>query len=195
MDLYSALEIDRGATEPEVRKAYRQAAKRHHPDCGGSAEDFARIVLAHSVLTDPDRRKQYDETGAVDPLDAAVAQMAFDGLIMAASALVEMGINPALTNLVAEAANLLSEQLKAIRAAERRSVRGMRALAALKTRFRRRPTNDGDLDLGAMIATGEARRKAYYETQVKIVEGAVAALKGWEFEREPLTRSMSTGAW
>jgi curved DNA-binding protein CbpA len=66
MDLYGILGISRDATSAEIKRAYHQAAKRTHPDAGGSDEDFRNVELAYRVLSDPDARKRYDETGRAD---------------------------------------------------------------------------------------------------------------------------------
>ncbi len=62
-DLYGVLGVDRDASKAVIRKAYRDKAKRAHPDAGGSEKKFALVKFAHDVLTDEQRRKNYDETG------------------------------------------------------------------------------------------------------------------------------------
>ena len=57
---YDVLGVRRNADENEIRRAYKQAALRHHPDRGGRAKDFEAINEAFSVLGDADRRRQYD---------------------------------------------------------------------------------------------------------------------------------------
>lgn len=44
-----------------LQQAYRESAKRHHPDKGGSAQAFARVQAAFEVLCDPRKRAVYDE--------------------------------------------------------------------------------------------------------------------------------------
>jgi hypothetical protein len=60
------LGIGRHATESEIRAAYRDRARRAHPDRSGSAEEMAMINEAYRVLRDPARRADYDRssTGA-----------------------------------------------------------------------------------------------------------------------------------
>ena len=65
MDLYAILGVERDASAAAIRAAYRKAAKRAHPDGGGSVESFALVRTAVEVLSDDERRKQYDETGQV----------------------------------------------------------------------------------------------------------------------------------
>lgn len=61
--LYSALGVEPSASNAEVRRAYRKKAKAAHPDVGGDPEEFHILSTAVAILTDPDRRARYDETG------------------------------------------------------------------------------------------------------------------------------------
>ena len=63
-DLYAALEVERGASPEDIKKAYFKAAKTKHPDKGGSAEEFKEIQRAYETLSDPQRRQMYDMTGS-----------------------------------------------------------------------------------------------------------------------------------
>lgn len=65
IDLYAILGVPLEASVADIRKAYRKMAKSAHPDAGGSPDRFALVKLAHDVLTDPERRKTYDETGEI----------------------------------------------------------------------------------------------------------------------------------
>jgi DnaJ-class molecular chaperone len=69
MDLYSQLGIKRGASEAEVKKAYRSLAKQLHPDRNRdnpkAAERFAKITQAYDILNDKAKRAQYDR-GEID---------------------------------------------------------------------------------------------------------------------------------
>jgi DnaJ family protein A protein 2 len=61
--LYAALEIEKGATDADVKKAYRHLAMKHHPDKGGDPEKFKEISKAYETLSDPVARKRYDLGG------------------------------------------------------------------------------------------------------------------------------------
>jgi DnaJ-class molecular chaperone len=69
MDLYQRLGIKRGASEEEVKKAYRSLAKQLHPDRNTdnpkAAERFSQVTAAYDLLSDKDKRARYDR-GEID---------------------------------------------------------------------------------------------------------------------------------
>jgi DnaJ-class molecular chaperone len=65
-DLYNDLGVSKDADAKEIKKAYRSESQKHHPDKGGDPEKFHSIALAYQVLSDPSRRKEYDETGSTE---------------------------------------------------------------------------------------------------------------------------------
>lgn len=60
MDYYSILGLQKNATPDQIKSAYRQKVKEHHPDRGGDAEHFKRINLAYETLKDPVKKQEYD---------------------------------------------------------------------------------------------------------------------------------------
>lgn len=65
-DHYKTLGIKRDAEESEIKKAYRVASLRHHPDKGGDEAKFKEIGEAYNILSDPVKRRRYD-AGSDDP--------------------------------------------------------------------------------------------------------------------------------
>jgi curved DNA-binding protein len=67
-DYYVTLGVARGASDDEIKKAFRKLARKYHPDVAKDKklgeEKFKEINEAHEVLSDPIKRKQYDELGA-----------------------------------------------------------------------------------------------------------------------------------
>ncbi len=62
-DPYQTLGVERTATADEIKSAYRKLAKQHHPDLGGDLEKFKEINAAHDILSDPDKKSQFDMGG------------------------------------------------------------------------------------------------------------------------------------
>lgn len=62
-DYYDILGVPRTASAEEIKKAFRKQARKHHPDAGGSEERFKELNEAYEVLSDPEKRKQYDQYG------------------------------------------------------------------------------------------------------------------------------------
>src|SRR5215470_15127023 len=67
-DLYEVLGVGRKASPDEIKKAYRKLARKHHPDVNPgnkqAEEKFKEISFANDVLSDPEKRKIYDEFGS-----------------------------------------------------------------------------------------------------------------------------------
>jgi molecular chaperone DnaJ len=65
-DFYEILGLSKNATEAEIKSAYRKLARQHHPDVDkseGAADKFKQISEAYQVLSDPQKRKNYDQFG------------------------------------------------------------------------------------------------------------------------------------
>ncbi|OMO59019.1 hypothetical protein CCACVL1_25157 [Corchorus capsularis] len=75
---YEILGVPKKATQEDLKKAYKKAAIKNHPDKGGDPEKFKELAQAYEVLSDPEKRQVYDEygedalkegMGAHDPFD------------------------------------------------------------------------------------------------------------------------------
>src|SRR3990167_3344337 len=63
-DYYAVLGVSKGASQDEIKKAFRKLAHQYHPDKGnGNEEKFKEINEAYQVLSNPEKRHQYDQFG------------------------------------------------------------------------------------------------------------------------------------
>lgn len=69
-DLYAILGVPRTANQAAIKAAFRRLAVKLHPDTGGDPEQFRLLKMAYDVLSDPDLRAHYDQTGET-PADQA----------------------------------------------------------------------------------------------------------------------------
>ena len=65
IDYYKVLGVDNKASTDEIKKAYRKLARKYHPDLNPNdleaEKNFKRVNEANEVLSDPSKRKKYDE--------------------------------------------------------------------------------------------------------------------------------------
>src|SRR5436190_2332215 len=87
VDYYKTLGVEKNATEEEIKKAYRKLARKHHPDLNRNDKEankkFQQINEANEVLSDPEKRKKYDEYGEnwkqAEQFENAKQQQAYSG--------------------------------------------------------------------------------------------------------------------
>ncbi len=63
-DYYNILGVNKSASADEIKTAFRKKAHQHHPDKGGDAEKFKELNEAYQVLSNPQKRQQFDQFGS-----------------------------------------------------------------------------------------------------------------------------------
>ena len=77
--LYDRLGVQKAASMDEIKKAYRDLARQHHPDKGGDAEKFKGVQEAYETLSDPQKRSEYDQPPQMNNSFADIFSM-FSGM-------------------------------------------------------------------------------------------------------------------
>ena len=103
-DLYSVLGVRKNASLKSITKAFRKKALESHPDRGGDRAEFEKVQLAFDVLSDPGKRKRYDETGEIprrgaDPAQSMMFQVIAGAFNNVVNHLIETGTRPRHHNL------------------------------------------------------------------------------------------------
>ena len=62
-DYYEILGVSKNASQKEIKEAFYKLAHKYHPDKGGEADKFKEINEAYQVLSNPEKRAQYDKYG------------------------------------------------------------------------------------------------------------------------------------
>lgn len=179
-----------------MRAAYRIAAKAVHPDIeGGDAEAFARLKLAHDVLTDPVRRDRYDRTGEFEPTGADNEQAmlltmlaaAFDDACLAA---IEAKEELTQVDLVQRMREALTRRVEEIRrnAAEAGKAAGLFEPLLGRFSLAARPQEQANLLEGVVRQKIAAATdfQARASDDVTRLERASAFLSVWRYRSDPL---------
>jgi len=189
-DPYLILDVGRRAAPAEIKLAYRRKVQVAHPDRGGDPEIFMLVVKAFGLLSDPDARRLFDETGIVD--EAAVrgyrrevAVILADMFDAAVATAVATGLKLESVDFIAQMAAAVETGLAEARLKLGRTDAEIGALQGLRSRIRR---TDADRNLfaerlDAQVA-GKTEQHRTIKRRVLMLETALAELGNYENETE-----------
>lgn len=152
-DLYETLGVDRSASQSEIRRAYRNRAKKVHPDAGGDPEEFRSICMALAVLGDPERRRKYDETGTAEAEPDTREAVALNTIAGTLDILVNQSPNPFGVDLIATLKGQFRQAEQQGRNQKTQTTARAERWSRLAEKFTRK--SDGD-NMLASIARGKA---------------------------------------
>ena len=189
-DPYLVLGLTRAAGPSAIKSAYRRLAQVAHPDRGGQSEDFVVLVRAFGVLSDPELKRLFDETGIID--DDAVRQFRKDLATILADMFDTAVKMAASLALPLESVNFVEQMTTAVRTAlldanrSRIQLEGdIAKLGALRTRIRRqdeRPNIFADR-LTAQVE-GKSSELALLRRRIALLDSAVTELGNYKDEVE-----------
>lgn len=207
MNLYRQLNVAASASMDEIKRAYRQRAKETHPDAGGSPEEFEKVTRANIVLSDPAKRKKYDETGEIDsndpdnPLSGAISVIVtfFDTLVQQHVA--GSGGDPAQHDLVALCKQHINQTLDKLRTEKTKFDKHRAGLEKVEKRLIAKGAKEiVKMALRAQVSAVLTRMRPL-DIQIKAHEDALAMLDDYSFDAEaappqqPSYASQQWGGW
>lgn len=189
-DPYDVLGVGRAAATAEIKLAYRRKVQVVHPDRGGDPDAFILVVRAFGLLSDPDARRLFDETGLVD--DEAlksyrreVATILADMFDAAVETAIATRLKLGSVDFIAQMSAAVTTGLKDAERLLGRIDDEIVALQDLRARIRR---TDADRNLFAERLDTQVRAKTEEHHSVKrrvaMLETALAELGNYESEIE-----------
>jgi curved DNA-binding protein CbpA len=189
-DPYLLLGVGRNALPAAIKTAYRGKVQTAHPDRGGDPAVFIALVRAFAVLSDPDARRLFDETGIVDDegmktyrreVGIILADM-FDAAVETA---VATGLKLERVNFIAQMSAAVQTGLGDAKLGLKRADSEIGALQGLRRRIRR---NDTEHNIFSARLDAQIKAKTEQHTQIKrrvaMLETALVELGNYENEVE-----------
>ncbi len=187
MDLYADLGVPPSASAAEIARAFRKRAKTTHPDAGGDAAAFERIVRAKIVLSEPARRAKYDQTGEVDDTPDRSAQQVLDLIAKALESslqwLCTSNSDPAAFDMLAHMRKNMTAEVTQARQNRAEGEALLRRVEKVSGRFtikHKGETNQVEALVAGRIADLR-RRLAVSDGQIALFETAIEALKAYSY--------------
>lgn len=189
-DPYLLLGVTRNATVLSIKTAYRQRVQTAHPDRGGDPAVFIALVKAFGLLSDPETRRIYDETGIVDEEGIKnyrrdVTKILADMFDAAVETAIATGLELGGVDFVSQMTAAVKVGLAEAKTGLLRAERDIRALSELRKRIRRRDERQNVFAerLEAQVAA-RTEQRAQVRRKVALLETAIVELGNYQSEVE-----------
>ena len=181
---YTILGVNKDASPSEIKKAYRKQSKKHHPDKGGNHDTFSKISNAMAIIGDPQKRKQFDETGKTeeDSFDKRFQQFIMEGL-----AHMDNKDNIEHLDLIEMFTDAAQETKNRILKTKRNVIKSIAKYEKAVKRIKRKDGNDErNIILHLMQSKLDRfkREKITCTTEIEFAEKVIAVLGEYDFEFE-----------
>jgi curved DNA-binding protein CbpA len=189
-DPYLVLGIGRKAEPGTIKAAYKRKVRGAHPDRGGDAADFIAVVKAFGLLSDPELRRIYDETGIVDVENlrtfrrdvATVLADMFDAAVQSA---VASGLQLGAVDFIALMRTAVDKGAAEAEGQSKQIGTEIEALTALSARIRRNGEGENIfVDRLTAQVTAKTDRHAAIKRRLLILETAAVELQNYESDVE-----------
>lgn len=194
--LYDLLGVSTTASAETIKQHYRRQAKKYHPDRNPgddkAEERYKQVVAAFEVLSDPDRRKRYDETGETDDeasrhQQEMLLRVLSPILMETFEELVKKGRKVESVDVVAEFRKVLFAKQKEAADVLTGLKENKRVLEATLGRFK---VDDGSENLLVAIVRGQLREledgMSVVRTRVDIISKGIKLMAAYRYEHQPV---------
>lgn len=143
-NLYEVLGIPRDASAAQIKTAWREFSKANHPDKGGDKETFQRGQHAYEILSDPAKRRIYDETG-----DAGFAnsrrQEVERGILDVINLVIEQ--NGERGSIITSAKKIYRDKIPMFKRQGENAATQLQRFKRIRSRLRFKPEKEGERDI------------------------------------------------
>lgn len=183
---YEILGVTPGDSQEEIRRAWREAAMKAHPDReGGSAEKMSQINEAYQILCDPARRAQFD-AGNGTTQQVSLERRAKDFLLPMVALIIRSA--PLSENMVTLLLNGIANQRAALRGSRIKTLAEVEGLRIRMRRLRGPPQNFIEDLIREEISRGE-KLLITYDADELVMGKALQILRDFSYETEPVPAS------
>lgn len=206
-DLYEVIGVDRAAPKAEIHRAFRKAAKRSHPDQGGSREKYALVCLARDVLEDDARREKYDKTGKIDDVgpdqtESEAMQIVVQAIDKVLSSIDQRGGGYSEFDVVSDAVKMIQAAMTQMKGSHHALMKQAAKVRGVAKRFR--PKGKKPNQIGPMFDAQAAMIEDLAQKELRLIpahERAIDILKNHSWTMEsggrcpPAFPTLGGGTW